>query len=94
MGAAAGLLLGLVLPGRQAERRRAEVRELADQLAQSYGDRVTFVKMDTNTNPQVPARQGILGLPTLQIFVGGDVVTSLTGGKTKAALIKALEAYL
>lgn len=71
-----------------------QIEPIIEELAQAYGDRVTFVKMDTNTNPQVPAQQGILGLPTLQVFVDGQVVRSMTGGKTKAALIKALEEYL
>ena len=55
---------------------------------------MVFAKLDTNDNPQVPVAQGILGLPTLQIFVDGQVVSSMTGGKTKASLIKAIEQYL
>ena len=71
-----------------------QLSPIIDELAGEYGDKITFVKLDTNANPQVPARQGIMGLPTLQLFVGGQLVASMQGGKTKASLIRALEDYL
>ena len=71
-----------------------QIAPIIEELARDYGDRITFLKLDTNDNPDVPAREGIMGLPTLQVFVGGEVVASLTGGKTKSALIRALEPYL
>ena len=71
-----------------------QIAPIIEELAGEYGDQITFVKLDTNDNPQVPAQQGIMGLPTLQLFVDGNVVTSLTGGRTKASLIRALEDYL
>lgn len=71
-----------------------QIAPIIEELAQTYGDRFTFAKLDTNANPTTPTQFGIMGLPTLQIFVGGNVVKSMTGGKTKAALIKAVEEYL
>lgn len=71
-----------------------QLNPIIDELARDYGDKVTFLKMDTNVNTQVPLRQGVLGLPTIQIFVGGEVVKSFQGGKTKATLLKAIEEYL
>ena len=71
-----------------------QIAPIIEELAQTYGDRMTFVKLDTNANPTTPTQYGIMGLPTLQIFVDGAVVKSMTGGKTKAALIKAIEEYV
>lgn len=71
-----------------------QLSPIIEELAREHGDRVTFLKMDTNTNPQVPVQQGVLGLPTIQVFVGGEVVKSFQGGKTKATLLKAIEEYL
>lgn len=68
-----------------------QIAPIIEELSHTYGDRMTFVKMDTNANPVTPASYGVLGLPTLQIFVNGEVVNSMTGGKTKSALIKAVE---
>lgn len=71
-----------------------QLSPIVEELSQTYGDRMVFAKMDTNANSEVPMRQGIMSLPTLQFFVKGEVVESLKGGKTKAALIKAIEGVL
>lgn len=60
-----------------------QIAPIIEELAGEYGDKITFVKLDTNDNPQVPAQQGIMGLPTLQLFVDGNVVTSLTGERRR-----------
>lgn len=71
-----------------------QLSPIIDELARDHGDKVTFLKMDTNTSTQVPTQQGVLGLPTIQVFVGGEVVKSFTGAKPKSVLLKALEEYL
>ncbi len=71
-----------------------QLSPIIDELARDYGDKITFLKMDTNTSTQVPTQQGVLGLPTIQVFVGGEVVKSFTGAKPKSVLLKALEEYL
>jgi thioredoxin 1 len=71
-----------------------QLSPIIEELARDYGDKVTFLKMDTNTSTQVPTQQGVLGLPTIQVFVGGEVVKSFTGAKPKSVLLRALEEYL
>ncbi len=71
-----------------------QLSPIIEELARDYGDKVTFLKMDTNTSTQVPTQQGVLGLPTIQVFVGGEVVKSFTGAKPKSTLVRALEEYL
>lgn len=71
-----------------------QLSPIVEELSKTYGDRMVFAKMDTNTNTQVPMQQGVMSLPTLQFFVDGEVVQSLKGGKTKAALVKAIESVI
>lgn len=42
-----------------------------EHLSDSYQDKLAFAKIDGDENPQVLARFGIQGLPTLVLFVGG-----------------------
>jgi len=70
-----------------------QMAPIIDELAGEFGD-VKFVKVDTNTNPNLAAEQGILSLPTLQFFQGGRVTKALSGGKTKNALKKAINELL
>ncbi|CAI9403734.1 MULTISPECIES: thioredoxin [Aestuariimicrobium] len=71
-----------------------QMSPILDELSAEFGDRVSFVKMDTNTNPVVPASQGVMSLPTLQVFVDGQVVKQVTGGKTRNALVKLLDEFV
>lgn len=71
-----------------------QLSPIIEELAREYGDKITFAKLDTNSNQQVPTQQGVLSLPTIQVFVNGEVVKQFQGSKTKATLIKALSEYL
>lgn len=71
-----------------------QIAPILEELSEAYAGRVVFAKVDTNVNVNTATQQGIMGLPTLQIFVNGQVVKSMTGGKTKSALIKAIDEVL
>lgn len=67
-----------------------QLSPILEELDTQYAD-VKFVKVDTNAEPGLAAQQGVMSLPTLQFFVSGQVEKSLTGGKTKKALQKAID---
>lgn len=71
-----------------------QIAPIIEELAVQHGDKITFVKLDTNDNPNTPMQYGIMSIPTLQLFVNGEVVQSLTGSKSKGAILKALDEYL
>ncbi len=71
-----------------------QLSPIIEELAGEYGDKISFVKLNADENTQTTISYGILGLPTLQVFVGGEVVKQFQGGKTKAMLVRALEEYL
>ena len=71
-----------------------QVAPIIEELAKTYGDKVTFVKMDTNVNPVTPANNQVLGLPTIQVYTGGELVKAFTGAKPKSVLLRAIEEYL
>jgi thioredoxin len=71
-----------------------QVSPIIEELAQAHGDKVRFVKMDTNTNPVTPANNYVLGLPTIQVYVGGELVKAFKGAKSKSVLLGAIEEYL
>ena len=71
-----------------------QIAPIIEELAAEHGDKISFVKLDTNDNTAVPTQYGIMSIPTLQLFVNGEVVQSLTGSKGKGAIVKALGEYL
>jgi thioredoxin 1 len=71
-----------------------QVSPIIEELANAHGDKVRFVKMDTNTNPITPANNYVLGLPTIQVYVDGELVKAFKGAKSKSVLLGAIQEYL
>lgn len=50
-----------------------------ETLSNEYKGKLTFVKVDTDENPNTPTRLGIQGIPTFIIFKGGEEVGRVVG---------------
>ena len=50
-----------------------------EQIAGEYGDRVEVGKLDTDDNPGIAMRYQVMGIPTLGLFNGGQLVDRLVG---------------
>src|ERR687885_2452380 len=70
------------------------INPMVESLAQEYGDRIKFLKMDVDENPQTPGQFGILSLPTVIIFKGGRQADRLVGASAgrRADLREKIEA--
>lgn len=65
-----------------------------DRLAGEYQGRLKVVKVDTQNNPDVPARYGIVSIPTFLIIKGGEVMNSIVGSRPYDQLKAAVDPYL
>ena len=59
---------------------------VVEELSQQYADTVAVGKVDVDKCPDLAARFGIMSIPTLILFKGGEVVDTMLGFKPKAAL--------
>jgi thioredoxin 1 len=64
-----------------------------DELAPEFGDRLLLTTMNADENPAVARRYGVMALPTLLVFSGGELVASMVGARPKSILREALGAY-
>ena len=71
-----------------------QVGPILDELAREHGDKVTFVKMNVDENPVTPASYRVTGIPTLNVYKGGEVVKQIVGARPKAALLKELADFI
>ncbi len=67
-----------------------QVAPILEEIAAEHGDALTVVKLNVDENPQTPARYRVTGIPTLNLYKGGDVVKSIVGARPKAALLSDL----
>lgn len=64
---------------------------IVEELAQEHTDRVKFVKMDVDQNPETARAYGISAIPTFIVFHEGKEVTRYTGSTSKRGLESMLE---
>jgi thioredoxin len=65
-----------------------------DELAAEYDGRARVVKVDVDANPATARAYGILSLPTLSVFRGGQVVSQVVGAQPAARLRAQLDLAL
>jgi thioredoxin 1 len=59
---------------------------IVSDLAQEYGSRVKVAKLDVDANPNIAGKFGVMSIPTLILFKGGEAVQRLVGYQPKSAL--------
>jgi thioredoxin 1 len=57
------------------------------ELADEYGDQVDFYTIDVDQSPNLAMRYGVMGVPTVILFRGGQVEKRATGFRPKKMLI-------
>jgi thioredoxin 1 len=70
------------------------VAPVLEEIATEYAGKLSVVKLNIDENPEVAQRYGIMQIPTLNVFSGGEVVKQLIGAKPKSALLRDLAEFL
>ena len=70
------------------------VAPVLEELAIAHADKIDIVKLNTDENLAVSSRYGITGIPTLNVYVNGEVVKTLVGAMPKPKLVRELADYL
>ncbi|MER5781054.1 thioredoxin [Streptomyces mobaraensis] len=61
-----------------------------EAIAAEHGDKIEIVKLNIDQNPATAAKYGVMSIPTLNLYKGGEVVQTIVGAKPKAALEREL----
>jgi len=60
---------------------------IVHQLAGEWDGKVKFVKIDADQNPNILMQYGVMGIPTLLFFKGGEIQERVTGYMPKDKLV-------
>ncbi|OLT51350.1 thioredoxin [Cellulosimicrobium sp. CUA-896] len=71
-----------------------QVAPILEELAAEYAGRLTIAKLDADANPATVAAAGVVSIPTLNIYSGGQLVKSVVGARPKQALAAEIEEVL
>ena len=70
------------------------VEPIVEELAEEYGDKVKFLRMNTDDNINTASQYGIRAIPTLLVFKGGQPVGQVIGFRPKSDLKKVIDQAL
>jgi len=70
------------------------VDPIIKQLAGEWDGRVKVVKCDADQNPNVLMKYGIMGIPTIMMFKGGQVAERLSGYQPKDKLVSKMSPHI
>ena len=70
------------------------VGPILEEIANEHGDKLKIVKLNTDEESTIAVKYGITSIPTLNVFVNGQVVKTIIGAKPKPALLKDLESFI
>ena len=66
---------------------------LVDELAQEWKGKVNVYKIDIDTNPSIPLKYDVMGVPSLILFKKGEVAARITGFRPKNQLVTTFEPH-
>jgi len=70
------------------------VAPIVAEISTEYAGKLKVGKVNTDDNQEVAVRYGIMSIPTLMIFKGGEVADRVVGALPKQALTGKIDAVL
>ncbi len=64
------------------------------QIAADEAGRMRVVTLDVDDAPRTARTYGVLGLPTLGLFVRGELVATVVGARPRGQIMRVLEPHL
>ncbi|MFT4187509.1 MAG: thioredoxin [Aeromicrobium sp.] len=71
-----------------------QLAPILEEIAKEKEGQLTVVKIDADANPSTAAAYRVTGLPTVNLYKGGEVVASITGARPKSSLLAEIDKHL
>lgn len=65
-----------------------------EELATELADQLDVAKHNIDENPEIPSKYGVRGIPTLMIFMNGQVAATKIGALPKNKMLEWVESVL
>ena len=71
-----------------------QVSPILEEIAGEHADKLEIVKLNVDENPRTAADDGVVSIPTMNVYQGGQVVKTIVGAKPKAMLLRDLQSFI
>lgn len=70
------------------------IAPVLEEVASEYEGKLKVAKLNIDDNPNTPPKYGIRGIPTLMLFMGGNVEATKVGAVSKSQLTAFIDGNL
>ena len=67
------------------------VSPVVEEIAREKGEALQVAKLNVDDNPEISKRFGVMSIPTLILFVGGEEKARVVGARGKDAILREIE---
>ncbi len=71
-----------------------QVAPILEEIAAEHAGKIRIVKLNVDENPKTAAKYGVVSIPTMNVYFGGEVVKQIIGARPKPMILKELSAYV
>jgi len=70
------------------------VSPVVEEIGREKADRLRVAKLNIDENPEMTRRYGVMSIPTLMLFKGGEEAARLVGARGKDAVLREIDPHL
>ena len=70
------------------------VGPILEEIATEQSGKIKIVKLNTDEESAIAIKYGITSIPTMNLFVNGEIVKTIVGARPKPAIMKELEGFI
>jgi thioredoxin 1 len=70
------------------------IHPILEQLEEEHADAMRFAKLNIDENPEVATRYGVLSIPTVMLFEGGEPKETVIGARPRGHFERAFAPWL
>jgi thioredoxin 1 len=70
------------------------IAPVLEDIAGEYPGQITIGKLNIDEHPQSAASHGVMSIPTMIVFQGGEEKKRIVGARPKAAMVSELSEFL
>jgi thioredoxin 1 len=71
-----------------------QVAPILEEIAAESEGKIRIVKLNVDENPRTAAKYGVVSIPTMNLYRGGEVVKQIIGARPKPMILKDLAEYV
>lgn len=67
---------------------------ILEEVAAEHAEKITVLKLDVDANPDTARDYGVISIPTINVYSGGELVKSIVGSRPKKDFLADIAEYI